>query len=584
MTNCPETTFLCRLSRFTFLLLVLSLAACDQPGPVAEVEPGLNPAANLEAGPTTLVFNGLIHTLDAAGTVLENGAMAMSAQGEILALGPNESIMAAYPEAVRHDLQGGAVLPGLIDAHAHFIGLARSLTQADLVGSASVDAVLDRLIAFESGLGEGDWLTGRGWDQNDWPDPSFPDKSDLDQAFPDRPVWLERIDGHAGWGNSAAMAAVDRDLSGDWQPQGGKIHRDEKGAATGIFIDGATAMLDSLVPPLSDERLQSAIDEATEILLSLGLTGVHDAGLSWDDIQLLRERADRGQLGVRVYAMTDGVGEALGQLCANGYLQHPSGRLVARSMKLYADGALGSRGAALLEDYSDESGSRGLLFVSDEEMLAAVSRALDCNLQVGIHAIGDSGNRQVLDALAAGIPAFPDNPGRHRIEHSQVISLDDIQRFADLHIIASMQPIHATSDMYWAEDRLGPHRIQGAYAWRRLLDAGVRLALGSDFPVEQVNPMLGIFAAVTRQDLQGNPPGGWYPEQVLGREEAIRGFTLDAAWAAFMEKEVGSLEAGKRADFIVLDRDLMSVPADEIPQTRVLETWLDGQLAWKAIQ
>jgi predicted amidohydrolase YtcJ len=253
-------------------------------------------------------------------------------------------------------------------------------------------------------------------------------------------------------------------------------------------------------------------------------------------------------------------------------------------MKLYADGALGSRGAALLEDYSDEPGSRGLLIVSDEEMLAAVNRALDCNLQVGIHAIGDGGNRQVLDALAAGLPAFPDNPGRHRIEHSQVISLDDIQRFADLHIIASVQPIHATSDMYWAEDRVGPYRIQGAYAWRRLLDAGVRLALGSDFPVEQVNPMLGIFAAVTRQDLQGNPPGGWYPEQVLGREEAIRGFTLDAAWAAFMEKEVGSLEAGKRADFIVLDRDLISVPADEIPQTRVLETWLDGQLAWKAIQ
>ncbi len=567
------------------LSMLLVLPGCDRP--VTDPAPaGASPpedAATAGPGNVTLVFNGLIYTLDPGNTVVHGGAMTLSEEGEILAIGSDEPMKAAYPDAVQHDLQGRAVFPGLIDAHAHFIGLAMTLTQADLVGAGSVEEVIERLKAFESTLGPGDWLVGRGWDQNDWPGQQFPTRDDLDAAFPERIVWLERIDGHAGWANSAALAEVDRDLSGDWQPQGGRIHRDANGEPTGIFIDKATAMLDQLVPPVSEERLQSAIDQATEILLSQGLTGVHDAGLGWEHIQLLKDRADQRRLGLRVYAMVNGVGEALEQLCANGYLQHPSGRLLSRSMKLYADGALGSRGAALLADYSDEPGSRGLLFVSDEEMQSAIRKALSCNIQVGVHAIGDDGNRQVLDAYASAIPDYPQNPGRHRMEHAQVIALEDIQRFADLGIIASMQPIHATSDMYWAGERVGPERIQGAYAWRRLLDAGVRLALGSDFPVEQVNPMLGIYAAVTRQDLEGHPPGGWYPGQVLTRLEALRGFTVDAAWAAFMENEVGSLEAGKRADFVVVDRDLMTVDAAEIPGAKVLETWLDGQMVWQKV-
>ncbi len=581
MINRPAT-YLNRAAMIICLPLLLVLAGCDRP--VSDPEPAeVTPpeaAESEEPGNITLVFNGLIYTLDPGNTVVRGGAMALSADGEILAIGSDEPMKAAYPDAVQHDLQGRAVFPGLIDAHAHFIGLAMTLTQADLVGAGSVEQVIERLKAFESTLGPGDWLVGRGWDQNDWPGQQFPTRDDLDAAFPERIVWLERIDGHAGWANSAALAQVDRDLSGDWQPQGGRIHRDANGEPTGIFIDKATAMLDPLVPPVSEQRFQAAIDKATVILLSQGLTGVHDAGLGWEHIQLLKNRADQGSLGVRVYAMVNGVGEALEQLCAHGYLEHPSGRLISRSMKLYADGALGSRGAALLEDYTDEPGSRGLLFVNGEEMQSAIRKALSCKLQVGVHAIGDGGNRQVLDAYAAAIPDYPDNPGRHRMEHSQVIALEDIRRFADLGIIASVQPIHATSDMYWAEERVGPERILGAYAWRRLLDAGVRLALGSDFPVEQVNPMLGIYAAVTRQDLEGHPPGGWYPDQALSREEALRGFTVDAAWAALMENEVGSLETGKRADFIVVDRDLMTVDAAEIPRTQVLETWLDGQRVW----
>ncbi len=581
-------------SGFAFLLLIL-LTACDppvdsgaqpQPDPQADpqADPQFQPQAESEqaaAAAVTLVHNAIIYTVDPNNTVWENGAMAMSAQGAILAIGQTEALLEAHPDAILHDLQGRTVMPGLIDAHAHFLGLAKSLTSADLVDAQNLEEVIQRLQAFESTLAEDDWLIGRGWDQNDWPGKQFPTRSDLDTAFPDRVVWLERIDGHAGWGNSAALAALDQDFSGDWQPKGGKIQRDAGGKPTGIFIDGATAMLDQRVPPLSAERLQGAIDEATKMLLSLGLTGVHDAGLSWEQIELLRQRADEGNLGVRVYAMIDGVGEALEQLCANGYSEHPSGRLLARSMKLYSDGALGSRGAALLADYSDEPGTRGLLFVSDQEMREAIRRGLTCNLQVGVHAIGDGGNRQVLDAFASELPQFPDNPGRHRMEHAQVIAVNDIQRFAELDIIASVQPTHATSDMYWAEDRVGAERIQGAYAWRALLDAGVRLALGSDFPVEQVNPMLGIYAAVSRQDLKGSPEGGWYPNQALSREEAVRGFTIDPAWAAFMEDQVGSLEVGKRADFIVLDRDLMKVEVSEIPTTQVLQTWLDGQRVWR---
>jgi predicted amidohydrolase YtcJ len=278
--------------------------------------------------------------------------------------------------------------------------------------------------------------------------------------------------------------------------------------------------------------------------------------------------------------MADGPGETTDWLCEHGPLSDPSGHLEMRAVKLYADGALGSRGAALLEDYSDAPGSRGLMFVSEDEMESALNRVFSCGLQAGVHAIGDAANRQVLDVYARAIAEFPENPGRHRIEHAQILDPDDISRFSALGVIASMQPIHATSDMYWADERLGDERLAGAYAWQSLLDSGARLAFGSDFPVEEVNPMLGIYAAVTRQDLEGSPDGGWLPAERMSRQDAIRAFTLDAAYAGFMEQQVGSLEVGKRADFIVLDRDIMQIPVAEIPQVRVLETWVDGELVF----
>jgi predicted amidohydrolase YtcJ len=554
----------------------IGIVSCEQ-GPGGEGARRDETAAEI-----SMITNARIYTFDPGDTVIAAGAMAFAADGELVALGDHEAMLAAYPDARRIDLQGRTVLPGLIDSHGHLYGLAQSLTRADLVGTRSKAEVLERLRSFAAGLEADEWLLGRGWDQNDWPEPVFPDRSDLDAAFPDRPVWLERIDGHAAWGNSRAIAQADQDLSGDWQPDGGLIHRDAAGTATGIFVDGAMALVERAVPPPSPERMDAALTRAGQLLASVGLTGVHDPGVDRAIVEAYREKIADGTLPLRIYALADGPGRTLDWLCAHGRQEDPSSRLVLRAVKLYADGALGSRGAALLQDYSDDPGNQGLLFLSDQELEAQLRRVLSCGLQAGVHAIGDRANRQVLDAYERLLPEFPDNPGRHRIEHAQVVDPADIPRFARLGVIAAMQPIHATSDMYWADERLGAARLAGAYAWRSLLDSGATLAFGSDFPVEQVNPMSGIYAAVSRRDLEGWPEGGWQPQERLTRTEAFRAYTLDAARAAFMEDAVGSLEPGKHADFIVLDRDPLTVPEAEIPQVRVLQTWLDGVRVFEA--
>ncbi len=561
--------------------LFLALAGCAPepeatPGAGAEVASGAvavddTTGAGLEV---TVVHGALIHTMNPEQPTAS--ALAFDAAGALLMVGDSETVLASHPGATRIDLEGKTIIPGLIDSHGHLHGLAESLTRAQLSGTGSLDEVIERLKAHEAKLGENDWLLGRGWDQNDWPEQQFPSRADLDAHFPDRPVWLRRIDGHAAWGNSAALAMVDRDLSGEWQVDGGMIHRDADGEPTGIFIDKAMGLVESITPPTSDAVMMDAIDLAIAQLLSLGLTGVHDPGIGRVALDRFQRKLDAGQLHTRLYAMTDGAGETLDWLCENGPIANGN-RLFMRATKLYGDGALGSRGAALIEDYSDDPGNRGLLFLEAGPMQAQIEKVLACGYQAGVHAIGDRANRVVIDALEAAMALYPDNPGRHRVEHAQIVHPDDLGRFAELDIIAAMQPTHATSDMYWAEDRVGPQRILGGYAWRTLLDSGAMLAFGSDFPVEAVDPRLGLFAAVARQDLDGWPEGGWYPEERVTREAALRGFTLDAAYAGFMEDLVGSLEPGKRADFVVLDRDYMTIPVEEIPRMAILETWLDGE-------
>jgi len=385
------------------------------------------------------------------------------------------------------------------------------------------------------------------------------------------------VDGHAGWGNSLALAAASRDLSGEWQPDGGRILRDDSGQPTGVFIDAAERLVLDAIPAPAEEVEALALERALAEAVRYGLTGVHDAGVSLKQLALYRRFADAGRLPLRIHAMANGDAEALDALCAMGHYRHPSGRLQMRTVKLYIDGALGSRGAALLADYSDEPGNRGLLLTEPAAFEKTLTKAKACDVQVAAHAIGDRGNRMVLDGMQRVLAAEARNQRRWRIEHAQVVSLADIPRFSELGVIASMQPTHATSDMRWAKQRLGDDRLAGAYAWRRLVESGARLALGSDFPVESVDPVLGLHAAAARQDARGWPEGGWLADQKLSVDEALRGFTLDAAYAGFAEAEVGSLAPGKRADFIVLSRDIEAIEPAALLELRVEATYVDGK-------
>ncbi len=528
------------------------------------------PAGRATAG---VLVNARIHTLDAAQPTAE--ALAWDDSGRIVAVGTREQAVASAPGAALHDANGVTVVPGLIDAHAHLMGLGYALMRADLVGTRSKAEVIARLQAFAATLPPDAWLLGRGWDQNDWPQQSFPTAADLDAVFPDRPVWLERIDGHAGWANSAALRRATRELDGDWQPAGGQILRTGT-RPTGVFIDAATDLVQQAVPPPDTAYRAEALRRALAAAASLGLTGVHDMGASVADLDLYSDFADDGRLTLRVVAYADGDAAALEQLCRQGPYLHPTGRVRMAGVKFYADGALGSRGAALLEPYHDDHANRGLLVTPPEQLLDGMRKARGCGLQVATHAIGDRGNRLVLDDYATVLGTATGTGHRWRIEHAQVVSPADIPRFAELRVIASMQPTHATSDMPWAEARLGRERLAGAYAWRRLAQSGARLALGSDFPVESADPRLGLYAAVTRQDLDGQPPGGWLPDQRLTAAESLRGFTSDAAWAGFTEHEVGRLAPGLRADFVLLDADPLSAAAERLPSVRVLATWVDG--------
>ena len=481
------------------------------------------------------------------------------------------------------DLAGRAVTPGLIDAHSHLLGLGAALEQVDVVDTAGLDEVIARVREKAATLPAGSWVVGRGWDQNDWPaDASgahpLPEHAALSAAVPDHPVWLTRIDGHAALLNARALAALGlEDAVAD--PPGGRFHRDASGRLSGVLVDSAMAVGSSR-PPASAEDLRRRLLAASRESLRYGLTTVTDMGVEPDEVAAYRALQEAGELPVRAALFWDGSRRDLATLLAPGPFTSADHRLLLRGVKLYADGALGSRGAALLEPYADDAPNVGLLITPGDELAAVTRLAVEKGFQVGIHAIGDRGNVVALDALEAALGG-PRPDARCRIEHVQIVRRQDLARMAALGIVASMQPTHATSDMPWVPARLGDARLDRAYPWRAALELGARLALGSDFPVERVDPLLGLHAAVTRQDVEGRPAGGWLPDQRLTREEALRGFTLDAAWSLFLDDQVGSLEPGKRADLVVWERDPMAVPAGSIPDVRVDSTLVDGRVVYR---
>ena len=521
------------------------------------------------------LVNGVIYTVDDRNSVAE---AILVRDGRIVKTGKSQEIRSLAGASRVIDLRGKTVVPGLIDAHGHMLGLGRALQDVDLVGTSSYQDVIARVKERAARTPKGNWILGRGWDQNDWDSKAFPDHRELSKAVPDHPVYLTRVDGHAGLANSRAMELAKLD-SRTADPSGGKIHRDKGGNPTGVLIDNAQALVRRIIPPGSPSQVEAQLLAAMNECSRFGLTGVHDAGIDGETLSAYKRLLAAGRMPLRVYVML-APGAALQQYFQRGP-ETGNDFLTVRSIKLVADGALGSRGAALLEPYSDDPGNTGLILRKPDEMQAIINQALEKGFQVCTHAIGDRANRLVLDLYEAGVKAHPHPDHRYRVEHAQVIAPSDISRFKRQGVIPSMQQTHCTSDMYWAEKRLGPERVKGAYAWRALLKDGNIIAGGSDFPVESANPLLGFYAAITRQDAKGWPPGGWHPDQKMTRQEALKSFTRWAAFAAFEEKQKGSLEAGKLGDMIVLSRDIMKIEPREILTTEVVTTIVGGRVVWE---
>lgn len=536
---------------------------------------GLLSASLSLAQPADLIVrNARIHTVNRQQPAASSLAVR---DGRIIAVGAAGSDLSSFagPATRILDLHGATVVPGLIDSHAHMRGLGALLESRDLRHVSTVAEIAAWVREQAAKTPKGEWITGRNWDQTNWGG-TYPTAADLDRAAPDHPVFLSRVDGHAGWANSRALslAAIDAKTP---DPHGGKILRDAAGQATGILIDTAQSLVRSKIPKPSYAQIKRQLELAARECARLGLTGIHDAGVSSEDLRAYRELIAEDRFPVRVWAMIGGDGALWREYLRKG--PETGDKLTVRAIKLYADGALGSRGAALWQPYTDDKANTGLLITSAEQIEKVARQAASAGFQVCTHAIGDRANRTVLDAYAAALGGRNDK--RFRVEHAQVISLPDFQRFRDFSILPAMQATHATSDMRWIDRRIGPDRVAGAYAWRRFLNLGIPVANGSDFPVEEPNPMLGLYASFTRQDQNGQPPEGWTPGQRMTRAEALESWTLSGAYAAFEEKLKGSLEPGKLADFVVLDRDIMTVPPRDVLGTRVRMTFLGGKLVYE---
>jgi len=517
-----------------------------------------------------VVTNARIYTVDSQRPTAS--AMAIK-DGRILFVGDD---VAAYigTATKKIDAHGATVVPGLIDSHGHMESLGEELATFDLRNVKTVAEVAAIVRKAAAGKPAGAWIRGQSWDQTNWGG-QFPTADDLTAAAPNNPVFLTRVDGHAAWVNRKALELAGITAKTP-DPPGGKIIRDKTGKPTGILIDRAQGLVGEKIPPATQAEIRDHLLRAAKRCVSVGLTGVGDAGDSEMELAAYRDLIAKHELPIRVNAMIGGTGKLWQEYMKRG--PEIGDRLSVRSVKLFADGAMGSRGAAFLAPYADDPGNSGLLMMTKEQIEAVARDAAAHGFQVCTHAIGDRANRITLEAYGAVLGGKNDK--RFRIEHAQVVAPEDFQLFAKYSVIAAIQSTHATSDMRWVEKRIGPERAKGAYAWRRFLSLGVHISNGSDFPVEPPNPLWGFYAAVTRQDHSGNPPGGWYPDQRMTREEALRSWTIDAAYAAFEEKQKGSLAPGKLADFTMLSNDIMKVPAAEILKTRVLMTVVGGEVVY----
>jgi len=518
----------------------------------------------------TLIDNANGIQVDAAGKLQHFTGLVIGNDGRVMKLLGKGDARPAKPDA-RIDAGGRTLLPGLIDAHGHVMALGFGALQLDLTGTTSIADLQQRLKAYAAANPQAKWILGRGWNQELWSDKRFPTAADLDAVVSDRPVWLGRVDGHASVGNSAALKAAGITAQTK-APAGGRIEN-------GLFVDAAAELVESKIPAPDAAAYDAALAKAQELMLATGLTAAADMGTSPADWAAMNRAGQAGTLHVRILSYAGGI-PAMRAINGGKPSEWLYGaRLHQGGVKLYADGALGSRGAWLKAPYHDKPDTRGLSLISDAELAKQTNEAASNGYQLAIHAIGDAANAQVITAFERLNQRFKDDR-RWRIEHAQVLDVADLPRVAKAGIIASMQPTHQTSDRTMAEARLGPERLGGAYAWQTLARSGVRLAFGSDFPVESPNPFPGLAAAVSRQDVNGQPAGGWRPQERVSFEAGLAGFTRGAAYASFAEDRIGSLEPGKQADFILVDRDVSKVSPTDLARTEVIETWVGGKKVW----
>lgn len=512
-----------------------------------------------------IVHNGKIYTVDSAFTIVE--AMVVKDK-KIIATGSNKNILEQYNSSKVVDLGGKAVFPGFIDAHCHFTGFATDMWKCELVGTTSFEDIIHRLKDYSQSAPM-EWIYGRGWDQNDWAVKEFPSKEMLDSLFPNRPVFLKRIDGHAALVNQVALNRAG--ITASTKVEGGSVEL-KNGMPTGLLIDNAMDIVDRIIPQITDSLAKKYYVEAQRLCFAVGLTGVHDCGVSEHTVQLVDEEQKAGRLKMKIFALLSDSAHYYESWLKKGPYITPA--LHVGGFKIYSDGALGSRGACLLKEYSDKPGWKGFLLSNKSYFDSIANLMAASELQMCTHAIGDSANRQILKSYANVLKGKNDR--RWRIEHAQVVDAADFHFFKDYTIIPSVQPTHATSDMYWAETRLGSDRIKTAYAYKQLLNENGWMPLGTDFPVEDISPFKTFYAAVARKDAKEFPPSGFQKENALTREQALRGMTIWAAKAAFEEKEKGSLEAGKAADFIILDTDIMNCPENQILNSKPVSVYLNG--------